>query len=179
MVLYAGDTSIIITDTNNLNFETDLNQTFKDINIWLNDNLLILNFNKTQYLEFRSVKCCNTATQINYDQKIISNVTETRFLSLVIDDALSWKQHIDLVINRLSSACYALRNIKYIVSFATLRLIYFAHVQSIMSYGIIFWGGSSHVKKVFILQKKIIRVITNIKPRGSCKKVKLSPCLTN
>jgi hypothetical protein len=62
MVLYADDTSIIITDTNNLNFETNLNQTLKDINIWLNDNLLTLNFNKTQYLEFWPMKCCNTAT---------------------------------------------------------------------------------------------------------------------
>jgi hypothetical protein len=117
------------------------------------------------------MNCCNIVTQINYDRKSISNVTETRFLSLIIDDAMSWKQHIDLVINRLSSACYALRNIKYIVSFAILRLIYFAQVQSIMSYGIIFWGGSSHAKKVFILQKKIIRIITNTKFRDSCREI--------
>jgi hypothetical protein len=110
------------------------------------------------------MKGCNTVTQINYDQRSISNVTETRFLGLIIDDALSWKQHIDLVISRLSSTCYALQNIRYIVSFATLRLIYLAQVQSIMSYGRIFWGGSYHAK-VFILQKKIIRIITNTRPR--------------
>jgi hypothetical protein len=52
MVLYAGDTSIIITDTNKLNFETNLNQTFKNLNSWFNVNLLTLNFNETQYLEF-------------------------------------------------------------------------------------------------------------------------------
>jgi hypothetical protein len=74
MVLYADDTSIIITDTNNLNFKTNLNQTFKDINIWFNANLLTLNFNKTQYLEFRSMNSCNIVTQINYDQKSISSV---------------------------------------------------------------------------------------------------------
>jgi hypothetical protein len=107
MVLYADDTSIIITDTNNVNFETNLNQTFKDINTWFNVNLLTLNLNKTQYLEFRSINCCNTMTQINCDQKSISNVTETNFLGLTIDDILSWKQHIDLMINRLSSTCYA------------------------------------------------------------------------
>jgi hypothetical protein len=41
MVLYDDETSIIITDTNNVNFETNLNQTFKDINTWFNVNLLL------------------------------------------------------------------------------------------------------------------------------------------
>jgi hypothetical protein len=99
MVLYADDTSIIITDTSSTNFTANLNQTFKDINIWFKVNHLTLNFNKTQYLKFQTMKGCNIVTQINYGQKIISNVTETRFLGLTIDVTLSWKQHIDLVIN--------------------------------------------------------------------------------
>jgi hypothetical protein len=86
---------------------------------------------------------------------------------LITDDALSWKQHTDQVVNRLSSACYALQNVKHLLSFATVRLNYYAHVQSIVSYGIILWGASAHAKKVFILQKKIIRIVTNTKPRES------------
>jgi len=70
----------------------------------------------------------------------------------------------------MCSACYALRNIKHIIPVDTLRVIYFAHIHSIISYGIIFWG-SSYANKVFILQKKIIRIITNTRPRDSCKEV--------
>jgi hypothetical protein len=40
-----------------------------------------------------------------------------------------------------------------------------------MSYGIILWAGSSHAKKVFILQNKIIRIIMNTKPRYSCRNI--------
>jgi len=69
------------------------------------------------------------------------------------------------------TACYALRNIKHIVPIDTLRVIYFAHIHSIISYGIIFWGNSSYVNKVFILQKKIIRIITDTRPRDSCREV--------
>jgi hypothetical protein len=79
----------------------------------------------------------------------------------MIDNTLSWKQHTEQVVKKLSSACYVLRNIKYIISLETLRLFYFAHVHSIMSYGIIIWGGSFHIHKVFILQKKIIRNVLN------------------
>jgi hypothetical protein len=54
MVLFADDTSITITDTNKLNFKMNLNQTFKDKITWFNVNLLTLNFNKTQNVEFQS-----------------------------------------------------------------------------------------------------------------------------
>jgi hypothetical protein len=69
----------------------------------------------------------------------------------------------------MCSACYALRNIKHIVPVDTPRVIYFAHIYSIISYGIIFWGSSYYANKVFILQKKIIRIITNTGPRDSCR----------
>jgi hypothetical protein len=58
-----------------------------------------------------------------------------------------------------------------IVSLETLRLFYFAHVHSFMSYGIIFWGSPSHVHKAYILQNKIIRIITNTRPRDSCSEI--------
>jgi hypothetical protein len=34
-----------------------------------------------------------------------------------------------------------------------------------MKYGIIFWGNSSDSKKIFILQKKIYRIIAGTKPQ--------------
>jgi hypothetical protein len=43
MVLYADDKSTIITDKNKLKFKINLNQIFKQINMWFNTNLLSLN----------------------------------------------------------------------------------------------------------------------------------------
>ena len=171
MVLSVDDTCIIITDSNKLDFNINVKQTFQDINTWFNINLLTSNFNKTQYLEFRTKNYYNVNTQIKYDQKFITNATEIKFLGLIIDDTLSWKQLIEQVVNKMCTACYALRNIKHTVPLGTLRIIYFAHIHSIISYGTIFWGGSSYANKVFILQKKIIRIITNTKPRDSCREV--------
>jgi hypothetical protein len=72
IALYADDTYIMVTDTDKLNFGKNLNQTFNEINTWFNNNLLALYFEKTQYLEFQSMKCGNTRTQIIYDHKTIS-----------------------------------------------------------------------------------------------------------
>jgi hypothetical protein len=55
-------------------------------------NVITLNFNKIQYLEFRCKNGYNIATQIGYDLKIISNMAETKFLGLIIDNTLTWKQ---------------------------------------------------------------------------------------
>jgi len=161
MVLFADDTSIIITDTNRRDPHVNANQTFQDINTWFKVNLLLLNFNKTQYLEFRYKNYYNVNTQIKYDQECITSASEIKFLGLTVDDTLSWKQHMEQVLNKMCTACYALRNIKHIVPIDMLRVIYFAHIHSIISYGIIFGGSSSYANKVFILQKKIIRIITN------------------
>ena len=71
----------------------------------------------------------------------------------------------------MCTACYALRNINHIVPIDTLRVIYFAHIHSIISYGIIFGGNSFYANKIFILQNGIIRIITNTRPRDSCREI--------
>jgi hypothetical protein len=68
---------------------------------------------------------------------------------------LTWKQHIEYLKKEISIACFTLRNIKDTVSLDALKLIYFANEHSIKSCGIIFWGDSSCINKVFILQKKL------------------------
>jgi len=55
---------------------------------------------------------------------------------------------------KMSAASYALRLVKYTLSTESLKLIYYAHVQSTMNYGVIFWGNSPSAKKVFKLQRK-------------------------
>jgi hypothetical protein len=52
----------------------------------------------------------------------------------------------------------------------TLRWIYFAYFHSIASYGIIFWGSSYYSKKIFTLQKRIIRIMAGAHPRTSCRR---------
>jgi hypothetical protein len=37
----------------------------------------------------------NVTTKVNYEQISLTNVTETKFLGLIIDDAFTWKQHIE------------------------------------------------------------------------------------
>jgi hypothetical protein len=48
-------------------------------------------------------------------------------------------------------------------------VIYYSYVHSIFSYGLIFWGNSSHSNIIFKLQKRIIRIITYSNNSTSCR----------
>jgi hypothetical protein len=45
---------------------------------------------------------------------------------------------------------------------------YRAYIESILRYGLIIWGNSTNVNKVFIAQKKCIRTVCGIPPDASC-----------
>jgi hypothetical protein len=84
---------------------------------------------------------------------------------------LSWKSHIDWLMSKLSSACYAVRAVKPYMSQETLRMIYFSYVHPVMTYGIIFWGNSLNSIHIFRLQKRILRIITTSRGRDSCREL--------
>jgi len=52
LVLYADDTSLIITNSSCIEFANKLNIIFNNVKEWFRKNLLFLNFNKTIYLQF-------------------------------------------------------------------------------------------------------------------------------
>ena len=168
LVLFAYDTSILVTDSNEEDFNSNINQSFTSLITWFNSNLLTLNFHKTHYIQFKTKNYYQVQTEVQYDNKVTANSTETKFLGLIIDETLSWKQQVDIIATKLCSACYVLWNLTHIVPQTTLRIIYYANIHSIISYGIIFGGNSPNVNKLFILQKKIVRIISNIAPRDSC-----------
>jgi len=45
----------------------------------------------------------------------------------------------------------------------------YIYVHSVLNYGIIFWGNSSHIRTIFITQKRIVIIITQAKARDSCQ----------
>lgn len=136
---------------------------------WFTANNLKINQNKTQKL----------LVSANRNFTDGSSIT---FLGLTIDDSLSWSQHIEIVCKRLSSAVFMFRQLKKVLDFNTLRMAYFALFHSKITYGIVAWGNSSHSIDVFILQKKVIRIIFGARYRDHCRpiflKMKIMPLPT-
>jgi hypothetical protein len=62
-----------------------------------------------------------------------------------------------------------LRSIKRFMSQETLEMVYCAYFNSIVNYGLIFWGNSSHSLKMFKIHKIVIGIITGCTSRDSCR----------
>jgi hypothetical protein len=69
----------------------------------------------------------------------------------------------------MSSAGYAIRALSLIMSQKSLLMTYYAYAHSIMSYGIIFWGISTHSNQILKIQKRIVRIITKARNKDSCR----------
>ena len=59
--------------------------------------------------------------------------------------------------------------LSHILNTDTLRIIHFAHSDTLIKYGIIFWGTSTTMHKVFFIQKRKIRIMKGTGPRTSCR----------
>jgi hypothetical protein len=76
--------------------------------------------------------------KIGINNNLIINSSYTKFLGVTMDKTLSWNNHIDLFMKKLSTACYIFRNAKTYLSASSLKMIYYAFFHLAMSYGIIF-----------------------------------------
>jgi len=93
-VLYADDTSLIIINSDSQMFENDINTAIIKLNKWFNSNLLLLNLEETNFLQFLTKNTNTTHLHISYENGKISGVYSTKFFWLVIDNNLSWHCHI-------------------------------------------------------------------------------------
>jgi hypothetical protein len=103
-VLYADDTSVIIFDKDSLKFKTKVHTVFDKKNNWFQTNLLSLNFDKTNFLQFLTKNSHELDIHVSYGNKQIVNIYNFKFLGLSMDSSLSWKNHIDQLIYKLNHA---------------------------------------------------------------------------
>jgi len=83
-ILFADDTSILLTSLNNTPMQRDFNIIFEQLIKWFKSNLLFLNFDKTYFIQFTNKSTCTSDIQITYEDKQISTVNETKFLRYLL-----------------------------------------------------------------------------------------------
>jgi hypothetical protein len=168
-ILFADDTSLLVVDKSPQILGTKLCDSLKNVNKWFKSNLLSLNLSKTFSMQFRTKKTISMTTIPTLNIYGIEEVTHTKFLGLEIDDVLSWDVHIDTVVSKLSTVCYMIRSIRPFMTLASLVNVYYSLFHSVLTYGIIFWGQATSTRKLFIIQKRAVRLMTGYGYRHSCR----------
>jgi hypothetical protein len=87
--LFTDDTNIIFTHSNLTDFKEGYNTIIEKISKWFQTNLLIMNFNKTNYIQFMTKSKPTVDIHISYKANFINNTNSTKFLGLTLDSTLS------------------------------------------------------------------------------------------
>ena len=97
--------------------------------------------------------------------------SELKCLGLFIMENLVWLVQIHSLCASLSEVYYMIKSLRDIMRTHMLWSIDFVYFHSRLKYGIIFWGRDGEIIKLFRLQKKVIRLITGIHKRESCRHI--------
>jgi len=182
---FADDTAIIINGDSWEKVKEKAEAALQKIKNWLDKSLLSLNLEKTHFLTFSI--CARTLpdfqelkmhkTHCNFRacncSKSIKRKSSLRYLGVIFDENVNWKEHVKYVTNKIRKVIYKFYELRNILSFKTLKIIYYALVESILDYGIVVWGncGSTTLSKLFIAQKWVLKIIMFKKRRYSTELV--------
>jgi hypothetical protein len=86
LVLFAGDTSLVITSSNLHNFIRDIKGVFKDINLF--EANLSLNFDNTSLTLVWAENSSHIPISVGCDNNVKSNISSMKFLEIMIDNTL-------------------------------------------------------------------------------------------
>ena len=97
--LFADDTNLFLKGSNIDQMVTQINIELIKLMDWFHANKLPLNISKTHYMIFKTRGKVDKTNSLNVyiDQVKLKNVETTKFLGLIIENRLSWLQHINYI----------------------------------------------------------------------------------
>lgn len=160
-VMYADDANVLLTGKTVVDIERKFNELSKHLETWVNSNGLAFNLKKTHYMIFSKKKICDlsfTPKICNYE---ISKKSNARFLGVIMNDSLTWVDHIIAVKAKMSRYVGILYKLKKFLPLSARKNIFNSFVQSHLNYCSLVWGlgCKSSIEKLFTEQKKAIRAL--------------------
>ena len=171
-ILFADDTTILYSHKDINSQVNVVNEELKEVSNWFKANKLSVNASKTNYMilgtpHMTSVKV-RKDLNVSLNNTTLERVRFTKFLGVLIDECLTWKQHIDCVSKTISRNIGVMNKLKYSIPGRILHTLYCTLITPYLNYGILIWGSTckSYLDKLIKLQKWAIRTITNSQYRS-------------
>lgn len=148
LIQYADDTTYFINCKNKQKGLEEVERTTGHLKEWFGAHKLSLNVEKTTTVHFFTTRKESLETGAE------------KFLGVTVDSRLTWLPHIEKL--SVASQC---------VNQAAGLMTYHALFHARMIYGIQIWGMSSHVRRIFILQKRAVRAIEGASSTSTCRPI--------
>jgi len=106
---------------------------------------------------------------VSFNTRVLPVSVIIKFLGIYISENLKWNYQIDSLQSKLNTGFYLISQLQKITNPHVVRTMYYACIHSHLKYGITLWGGNSKSRKIFLLQKKIIRIMSKADQHTSCR----------
>ena len=159
--LFADDTNIFFECNDLEKLQRTVNSELKKLIRWLNTNRLALNVSKTNFVIFSPINKPKKPVTIILNRQAIAQKEYVKYLGILIDSNLSFKQHIAAICKKISRAIGIMYKLRNYVNKKILLMIYYSLIYPFLIYAIPVWGVAYkvHLNKIHILQKKVVRLI--------------------
>ena len=145
-----------------------INNELHEIGEWFKANRLLLNIKKTKYTFFHKNSAKDNIPLKLPELKIGNRATERthaiKFLGVLLDENITWKNHIYSVKKKLAKNIGLLYRAKYFFDESSLKTVYFSYILSYLNYANIAWASSTYqtkLKTVHFHQKHAVRIVFN------------------
>lgn len=173
---YADDTAIAFTGTTWNEVKVIAEEGLAKVSQWLNNNMLTLNLQKTNFVCFAPYNKSQPATDFiiklhnfsscnsNYTNcscPAINKVSCVKYLGVMVDQRLSWHPHLELTMSRVRKLIWVFKTLRHVMDADILNKAYTALAQSIITYCIPVWGGANKTKFLDLerAQRSLIKVM--------------------
>ena len=161
--IYADDTGIFVSGKNMRILEEKVNSDLHHVCSWLKTNKLSLNALKCKYIIIGSrynLSQISNSPNIKILDHNVERVHQIDQLGITVDDQLKWDKHVDKLCKKLSSALFAMNQVKFL-SKSSLLILYRSLVESRLTYSNVVWGncGTTLIDKLQRLQNRAVELI--------------------
>ena len=134
--LFADDTTIFFHSNNINDIISKGKIIMTQLTNWFNANKLTLNADKSSFTIFRSSKKTipNLPDKINFLNHEINRAPDIKFLGIILDEHLTWNNHINEICNKLKRFFHIFYNIRHLLSKNNIKTIYYAIIYSRIKY---------------------------------------------
>jgi len=132
---------------------------------WLTANKLALNISKTKYMLITNKHVSTESFVVNVNRNRIERTLTYRYLGVIVDEKLTWKEHCKQLCNTISKYVGVMYKVKHYVNNQALYMLYHSLINSRVQYGIIAWGkaASCHLQPISVVSNRAMRCLNTDK----------------
>lgn len=170
MSLYADDTAFFKGSNNMMELNRDLTETANQFKDWCDLNRLTLNLNKSKVMvlsgySHKKTQKMKENVSVSIGKMNLELVISYRYLGLIIDERLTYNEHLKMVKGNIRKRSHLLKKIRWAINERDALLLYKSSIIPYFDIGSLFYSGAcrNETDGLQTLQNNCLRTIVGKK----------------